>query len=147
LQLSSSAGILETNSFPPGAHGDTITGIQGIGVKTPMAADVADATVGLPMHWHMPKGIIFIIGAKSIILAFGLFCIMGRIGTVTINMEGAIPKLHFSIAPIQTYLAIIFIINRCLNCEQSYPKLGTIIFLLMLINQFFNILHLKRLRK
>lgn len=47
LQLSSKAGILEISSLPPGAHGATIAGIQGIGVKTPIAAAVAEATVGL----------------------------------------------------------------------------------------------------
>ena len=73
LQLSNKAGILVINSFPPGAHGETITGIHGIGVSTPIAADVADATVGLLMDWHMPNGMMFTIGAKSIMVAFGLF--------------------------------------------------------------------------
>jgi hypothetical protein len=36
--------MFDTNSLPLGAHGDTITGMQGIGVSTPIAAEVADAT-------------------------------------------------------------------------------------------------------
>lgn len=52
---------------------------------------------------------IFTNGAKSIMVAFGLFCIIGRSGTVTINDDGAIPKVHFSVAPIQTYFAIFFL--------------------------------------
>jgi hypothetical protein len=39
----------------PGVHGAAITGIHGIGVNTPMAAEVADATVGLAIDWHIPK--------------------------------------------------------------------------------------------
>jgi len=47
LQLLSSAGELDTISLPPGAHGAAITGMHGIGVRTPIAAAVAEATVGL----------------------------------------------------------------------------------------------------
>jgi hypothetical protein len=108
--------MLLISSLPPGAHGATITGMQGMGVSTPMAAAVADATVGLDMDWHMPKGMMFTIGAKSIIVALGLFWIMGRKGTVTVSVEGASPKLHFSIAPMQTYFAIGFILFR-LSCS------------------------------
>lgn len=97
------------NCLPPGVHGATIAGMQGIGVSTPIAADVAEATVGLLSDWHIPKGMIFTIGAKSMIVAFGLFCIIGLSGTVTINEDGAIPKEHFSVAPIQTYFAILFL--------------------------------------
>jgi hypothetical protein len=42
-----SAGIFMTFTCPPGLHGAAITGIQGIGVSTPIAAAVAEATVGL----------------------------------------------------------------------------------------------------
>jgi hypothetical protein len=67
------AGKLLTISLPPGAHGATITGMQGIGVKTPIAADVAEATVGFAKDLHMPKGMMFTMGAKSMILACNLF--------------------------------------------------------------------------
>ena len=46
----------------PGVHGAGITGIQGIGVRTPKAAAVAVATVGFANDEHIPKGKIFTIG-------------------------------------------------------------------------------------
>ena len=46
----------------PGTQGATVFGMQGMGVSTPMAAAVADATVGLARDMHMPKGMIFTIG-------------------------------------------------------------------------------------
>ena len=46
----------------PGAQGDAVAGMHGIGVSTPRAAAVAAATSGLAGDWHMPKGRIFIIG-------------------------------------------------------------------------------------
>jgi hypothetical protein len=36
--------------------------MQGCGVKTPEAAAVAAATMGLAGLWHRPKGAMFIIG-------------------------------------------------------------------------------------
>lgn len=107
LQLSNNAGMFVISSLPPGAQGATVTGMHGIGVRTPIAAAVADATVGFAIERHIPKGIMFIIGTKSMMVALGLFCIIGRMGTVTISMEGVMPKLHFNMAPIQTYFAIV----------------------------------------
>ena len=49
LQLSIRAGKLLIMGFPPGVHGATITGMQGMGVSTPAAAAVAEATVGFAM--------------------------------------------------------------------------------------------------
>ena len=86
-------------------------GIQGIGVKTTAAAAVAEATVGLAMLWHMPKGMIFAIGLLSIMLPAGLFCTFGRIGSTTIKLEGAIPKEHWSKAPAVTNFAIRFALS------------------------------------
>lgn len=93
---------------PPGAQGATGTGIHGMGVSTPIAAVVADATIGLLSVVHIPKGMTLTIGAKSIIVAFGLFWIIGRIGLVTIRVEGIWPNVHFSTAPIHTYLAMAY---------------------------------------
>lgn len=73
LQLSSNAGIPVIFCFPPGNHGDVIAGTQGIGVNTPIAAEVAEATVGFANDLHMPKGITLAIGIKSITVALGLF--------------------------------------------------------------------------
>ena len=113
LQLSSSAGMLPMSSLPPGAQGETMAGMHGIGVSTPIAAAVADATVGLDMDWHMPKGMTLTMGAKSMMVALGLFCIMGRRGTVIASVEGVIPKVHFSMAPMHTYFAISIRLCSC----------------------------------
>jgi hypothetical protein len=47
----------------PGAHGAGVTGMQGMGVRTPMAAAVAAATVGLAMDVHIANGGILTTGA------------------------------------------------------------------------------------
>jgi hypothetical protein len=60
--------LMSTVGFP-GAHGATVTGTQGIGVKTPMAAAVADMTVGFAGELHMPKGSILTHGMLSMIVA------------------------------------------------------------------------------
>lgn len=60
--------LLSEGAFPrntvgaPGTHGDGVFGTHGIGVKTPNAALVAEATVGLPRLLHTPKGMILTIG-------------------------------------------------------------------------------------
>jgi hypothetical protein len=41
----------------------------------------------------------FVIGIMSMILAISMLPHFGRIGTVTISVDGAIPKVHCSIAP------------------------------------------------
>lgn len=106
LALFISAGIFITFTCPGGAHGAVMTGTQGIGVSVPMAAAVAEATVGLANDWHMPKGRMFVIGAISMIFAISILPHLGRRGTVTISDDGAIPKLHCSVAPIQTKFPI-----------------------------------------
>ena len=61
--------MLSVGKFPlsmvgePGTHGATVAGMQGIGVRTPQAAAVADATVGFAKDVHTPAGIKFAIGA------------------------------------------------------------------------------------
>jgi len=85
----------------PTIHGAGVTGTQGIGVNTPIAADVADATVGFASDWQVPKGRMFTIGILSIILASGV-CVRTLFVGRTIRELGAIPKLHFIVAPIQT---------------------------------------------
>ena len=46
----------------PGAHGAGTTGMQGVGVRTPIAALVADAVVGFARLAHTPNGMMFTIG-------------------------------------------------------------------------------------
>lgn len=76
-----------------------MTGTHGIGVRTPHAAAVAEATVGFAYGKHTA------IGTMSVMLPMGLFWHRGRIGTVTMKLDGAIPNEHCSIAPIVTKLA------------------------------------------
>jgi hypothetical protein len=104
--------LLRAGIFPmstvgdPGVQGAGVTGIQGIGVKTPKAADVAAATVGLASELHIPKGIMFTMGMLSMILASGVCVITLFFGRTTREL-GAAPKLHCSIAPIHTSKGII----------------------------------------
>lgn len=84
----------------PGVHG-VVTGMQGIGVRTPRAAAVAAATAGLAMDMHIPKDEMFTIGAQSMMLAAGapaMVLLTGR----TLSVPGARPKGHMSIAPVVT---------------------------------------------
>ena len=55
----------------PGVHGAGMTGMQGMGVSTPKAAVVAEATVGFAREVHMPNGRMLTIGTLSIIFAAG----------------------------------------------------------------------------
>jgi hypothetical protein len=77
-----------------------------MGVRTPRAADVAEATVGLAMELHTPKGMILTMGTWSMILAAGVGTINRFCGR-TIRTLGATPKLHCSVAPIHTRKGII----------------------------------------
>ncbi len=64
------AGMLHNRTVgDPGTQGAGVAGMQGIGVKTPIAAAVAAITMGFEGDWHMPKGGIFIIGTWSMMLA------------------------------------------------------------------------------
>ena len=89
---------------PPGTHG-VVTGMHGIGVRTPSAAEVAAATVGLDSDMHTPKGGMFAIGLKSMMLAKGLPDMTHEAGGTTIVL-GAAPKVHCRVAPIVTPIAI-----------------------------------------
>jgi hypothetical protein len=85
----------------PGAQGAAVTGTQGMGVRTPSAAAVAAATIGFAIELHIPNGIMFTIGLLSIMLAMGIAVITMFAGS-TINVPGAAPNEHCSIAPPQT---------------------------------------------
>jgi hypothetical protein len=72
-----------------------------------MATAVADATVGLAMLIHTPKGMMFTIGILSIMVAGDILPADTRLTGDTISVDGATPKLHFNIAPELTRNAII----------------------------------------
>ena len=56
----------------PGIQGEVVTGTQGTGVKTPIAAAVAEITAGLEGDLQSPKDTMFTIGAKSSVVAASL---------------------------------------------------------------------------
>jgi hypothetical protein len=76
--------------------------MHGIGVSTPKAAAVADATSGLLGVVHIPKGMMFSIGTWSLMFAAGWSLVSMRwIGSTT-RVLGAIPNEHIIVAPLQT---------------------------------------------
>lgn len=89
-----SAGKLEIRTVgEPGAHGAAVTGVHGIGVRTPRAAAVAEATAGLAIDWHMPNGAMFTNGLLSMMLAIGMEVIVRLTGS-TLSIPGASPNEH-----------------------------------------------------
>jgi hypothetical protein len=94
-----SAGIPPSMTVAePGVQGATVTGTHGIGVKTPRAAAVAEATVGLASDMHMPKGGMFVVGMLSMILAAGAPIMVLFVGR-TFSALGAAPKVHIIMQP------------------------------------------------
>jgi len=77
----------------PVAQGAGVTGTQGIGVRTPCAAAVAEATTGFKIDVQFPNGIIFSIGTLSIMFAHGDFESTPCIGN-TESDDGALPNEH-----------------------------------------------------
>jgi len=123
--------LLRAGKFPgstvgdPGVQGAGVTGTQGIGVRTPKAADVADATVGFAREVHIPKGIMLVMGMLSMILASGVWVKTLFLGRTTSEL-GARPKLHCNVAPIHTRNGIILTsgwLQRIPFC--SFPPNGT----------------------
>jgi hypothetical protein len=109
------AGTLASKTVgDPVTQGPGITGTQGIGVNTPIAAAVAEATVGFAKDIHIPKGRIFTIGLLSIMLAAGIAEVNTRFTGRTTNELGAIPKLHLSIAPEHTWRPINYPLHKSL---------------------------------
>lgn len=86
----------------PGAHGARVIGMQGMGVKTPIAAAVAAATVGLAGEVHIPNGVMLAIAWKSMMVAAGCLLVLTRLVGSTISAAGASPKVHCNEAPLQT---------------------------------------------
>lgn len=83
----------------PGTQGPAGTGVHGIGVSTPRAAAVAEATEGLAMLVHMPKGGMLRNGTLSEIVPTGIDEAMTLgFGSAT-NELGATPIVHCIIAP------------------------------------------------
>lgn len=86
----------------PGDQGAVTTGMQGIGVRTPIAADVAAATWGFAWALHIPKGAMLSIGMLSITVAAGTTPPLAMLVGSTVSVVGARPSLHLSLAPVTT---------------------------------------------
>lgn len=84
----------------PGTHG-AVTGMHGIGVKTPSAAAVAAATVGLAIDMQTPKVMMFVMGMASMMVAAGAVAMVLLVGNTT-RAEGATPNVHVIMAPAVT---------------------------------------------
>ncbi len=111
LEVLLRAGLPPTSTVgDPGAQGAGITGMQGMGVRTPIAAAVAEATAGLAGFVHIPKGMTFTSGILSMIVATGVLETTLATGR-TLSVDGAIPKLHTVMAPPQTQKAIFYLLS------------------------------------
>jgi hypothetical protein len=71
-----------------------------MGVSTPSAAAVADATTGLAMERHKPNGTILTIGLLSIMLPTGGPWPKTRFTGRTFNGAGVSPMLQRNILPV-----------------------------------------------
>jgi len=108
LQVLFSTGLLPISTVgEPGVQGAVVTGMQGCGVRTPIAAEVAAATWGLLGVVHMPKGKIFFMGTLSIMVAPGILLALVRPSGVIVNVLGVVPKLHCKLAPFVTICDIV----------------------------------------
>jgi hypothetical protein len=106
FDILSSAGALQSMTVgAPATQGEKVAGMHGCGVRTPIAAAVAAATWGLDGDMHAPNGGILAVGLWSRILAATILLVITVFG-VGIKLLGAMPKLHFIIAPMQVCIAI-----------------------------------------
>ena len=95
VEVLSSVGMSASNTVgAPGTHGATVIGMQGIGVRTPMAAAVAAATIGFAGEIHTPNGMMFTIGILSMMLASGISLVKTMFVGRTTSELGAIPMVH-----------------------------------------------------
>ena len=92
----SKIGLLFTNLVgASGTQGPVITGTQGHGVGTGFAMPC-----GFAGELHTANGMIFTIGAKSMIVPTGLFSNITGLGFgVGMKAEGAAPKMQVNWAP------------------------------------------------
>lgn len=98
-----SAGTLPTMMVAePGVQGAVTTGMQGMGVSTPMAAEVAAATWGFEGVMHMPKGMMFTIGVKFMMVAAGFFSALTMLDGMMARLDGATPNGQVRVAPMVT---------------------------------------------
>lgn len=97
-----SAGLPPIMTAPAGFHGPTGVGVQGWGVRTPIAAAVADATAGFAIEVQLPQGPTLDIGAISIMVAKGFPPVVTVCWDDTFNTPAPRPIGHIMDAPITT---------------------------------------------
>ena len=110
LQLLSRVGKppVKTAELPV-IQGDTVIGMQGMGVKTPKAAAVAAATVGFAILLHIPKVGMSAIGVKFMIVPTCIMAETMAIG-VAFNVAGAVPKVQLIMAVVTQTCGIALLI-------------------------------------
>src|SRR5215831_10733330 len=92
---------------PPGTHGAGVFGMHGIGVRTPSAAVVAAATVGLAGEMQGPNGMMFTKRTLSMMVASGIELVSVLLVGSTTSELGASPKVHIIIAPAHTCIGML----------------------------------------
>jgi hypothetical protein len=124
VQVLSKAGMFVMRTVgAPGFQGAGSTGKHGIGVSTPRAAAVADATVGLAKDVHTPNGGTLVIGIMSVMTPATIMLVCtGR--TVATKLEGAAPKVHNIMAPVQTCWGISIPPGRSGGAERPRAAYG-----------------------
>src|SRR5271166_5499833 len=115
-----------------GVHGADTTGWHGCGVRTPWAADVADATCGLDMLMQVPNGGML---CAEVSVMTPAACGAETFCPEAENVDGVAPNEHCSAAPVQTSLPMQYLPRRnyllrrelaCadfrrLRCRQARP--------------------------
>lgn len=103
-EVSFSAGKFDVGTVgAPATHGAGVFGTQGMGVRTPAAAVVADDVAGKASELQTPKGGMFTIGLWSMMFPASMkpdFIILG----VAMKEDGAAPNVHFIVALVTTCL-------------------------------------------
>ena len=87
----------------PGVQGAIIAGTHGAGPQHAITSGFVGAV-------HKPKGMIFNMGAKSMILPLGTLLSISVLPGDAINADGAKPNEHIIIAPVTTYESPIIIV-------------------------------------
>ncbi len=124
-ELLSAGALRKVTVGDPGAHA-TVTGRQGVGVSTPLAADVADAVAGLVNDEHIPNVGILVVGMASLILA-AVILLAVTPGIVTAKTAGAAPNEHCIAAVCATSCAmriVLFFYHVQDAHDLLYEKLG-----------------------
>ncbi len=109
-ELFNAGAFLSVTVGEPGAHA-VVTGTQGVGVSTPLAAVVAEAVAGFANDEHIPNVAMLVIGIASLILAAGFLSAV-TVGKVTISGIVATPKEH-DIVPVAATSCPIFVSFLC----------------------------------